>query len=151
MRGITSVCALFCIVAILGASPAFAQQQITSMTVPVVAVDNPQQLVSLNVVDPSGAPIGDVFQVRMGSDGKVSRVMVRLAIPDAMGRVAAVRPERLFFDRRDLRVVGQFSAAELSQLAATSTTPSGIDMGRSSGMVARPLPSSGDASPPMAY
>src|SRR5579859_6301986 len=103
MRGITSVCALLCIAAILAASPALAQQ-ITSMTVPVVAVDNPQQLVSLNVVDPSGAPIGDVFQVRMGSDGKVSRVMVRLAIPDAMGRVAAVRPERLFFDRRDLRV-----------------------------------------------
>jgi len=151
MRGITSVCALLCIAAILGASPAFAQQQITSMTVPVVAVDNPQQLVSLNVVDPSGAPIGDVIQVRTGSGGKVSRVMVRLAIPDAMGRVAAVRPERLFFDRRDLRVVGQFSAAELSQLAATSTTPSGIDMGRSSGMVARPMPSSGDASPPMAY
>src|SRR5579859_8130415 len=104
MRGITSVCALLCIAAILAASPAFAQQQITSMTVPVVAVDNPQQLVSLNVVDPSGAPIGDVVQVRTGSDGKVSRVMVRLAIPDAMGRVAAVRPERLFFDRRDLRV-----------------------------------------------
>ena len=151
MRGVTSVCALLCIAAILGASPALAQQQITSMTVPVVAVDNPQQLVSLNVVDPGGAPIGDVVQVRTGSDGKVSRVMVRLAIPDAMGRVAAVRPERLFFDRRDLRVVGQFSAAELSQLAATSTTPSGIDMGRSSGMVARPMPSSGDASPPMAY
>jgi len=137
MRVITSVCALICIAATLGMAPAFAQQT-TSMTVPLIAVDNPQQLVSLNVVDASGSPIGDVVQVRTASDGKVSRVMVRLAIPDAMGRVAAVRPERLFFDRRDLRVVGQFSAAELTQLAATSTTPSGIDMGRSSGLVARP-------------
>jgi len=137
MRRIAWVGAFFGIAAAIGTAPSFAQQ-VTSMTVPVVAVDNPQQLVSLNVVDESGAPIGDVVQVRTASDGKASRVMVRLAIPEAMGRVAAVRPERLFFDRRDLRVVGQFSAAELAQLAATSTTPSGIDMGRSSGLVARP-------------
>ena len=150
MRGASSLHALLAVAALLTTSPALAQQM-TSMMVPVVAVDNPQQLVSLNVVDPSGAPIGDVVQVRTGSGGKVSRVMVKLAIPDAMGRVAAVRPERLSFDRRDLKVVGQFSAAELTQLAATSTSPSGIDMGRSSGMVARPMPSSGDASPPMGY
>jgi len=143
MRGITSVCALLCIAAILGASPALAQQ-ITSMTVPVVAVDNPQQLVSLNVVDPGGAPIGDVVQVRMGSDGRASRVMVKLSTPDGMGRVAAIRPERLFFDRRDLKLVGQFSAAELTQLAATATMPSGVDTSHSSGMPTRYLPNSND-------
>lgn len=158
MGRIASVCALLAIAAILGTAPAIAQQQITSMAVPVGAVDNPQQLVSLNVVDPSGAPVGDVVKVKTGSDGRASRVLVRLSTPEGLGRVAAVRPERLVFDRREDKLVGQFSAAELTQLAETATVPSGIDTSRSTGMMtARPMPSGGDsnviapAGPPMGY
>ena len=158
MRGTAWVCALLCIGAIFGTGRASAQQQITSMTVPVVAVDNPRQLVSLNVVDPSGAPVGDVVMVKTGSDGRASRVLVKLSTPEGLGRVAAVRPERLYFDRREDRIVAQFSAAELTQLAETATVPSGVDTSRSSGMMPmRPEPSSGDSQvvrpvgPPMGY
>jgi len=143
MRGIASAFAFLGISAMLGSAPAFAGQ-ITSMIVPVVAVDNPQQLVSLNVVDPSGVPIGDVVKVKTGSDGKVSRVLVMLSYTEGLGRVAAIRPERLFFDRRELKLVGQFSAAEMTQLAATATVPTGVDTSQSSGMVTRHLSNGGD-------
>lgn len=118
-------------------APASAQQ-IANMVVPVVSVDNPQQLVSLNVMDTEGAPIGDVVKVKTDSDGKASRVLVMLATREGLGRVAWIRAERLSYDRRDLKLVGQFSAAELEQLAATATTPNGIDLGRSGGLVQRP-------------
>jgi|SRR5690348_3354325 len=147
MRAGASVVMLL-ISVVLAGRPAVAQQS-PSMIVPVAAVDNPQQLVSLNVVDPSGGPVGDVVKVKTGSDGKATRVMVMLSFAEGSGRVAAIRPERLSFDRRQLVLVAQYSAAELRQLAATATTPNGIDLGKSSGMVQRPMPSSGDASPPM--
>jgi hypothetical protein len=122
-----------------------------STTVQVETLDNPAQLASLNVVDASGAPVGTVVSVKTGSDGKAKRVMVALTTADGAGRVAAIRPERLTFDKTKHLVVALFTPAQLTQLAATATTPAGIDTSRSSGQVMRHLPSSGDASSPMAY
>lgn len=143
MRPITKALILACLASL--AAPAVAQQ-ITDMVVPVAAVDNPQQLLSLNVVDPNGGPIGDVVKVKTGSDGRASRILVMLAIPEGVGRVATMRAERLVFDRRADNIVAQFTAAELTQLALTATTPSGIDLGRSSGMVQRANPMGGQGS-----
>jgi hypothetical protein len=134
-----SVLTAVVVAALASLAPGLAETT-TSMVVPVVAVDNPQQLLSLDVVDPSGGPIGKVVNVRTGSDGKISRVMVMLVTPEGMGRVAAIRPERLSFDRRELKLVGDYSAAQLTQLAETATTPKGMDTSRSSGMVQRPDP-----------
>lgn len=123
-----------CCCLLVGAAPACAQ----TSSVPVATLDNPQQLATLDVVDPNGAPIGRVVKVKTGSDGKASRVMVMLSFADGMGRVAAIRPERLSLDKARGVVVAQYTSAEVTQLAATATTPSGIDVGRSSGLVARP-------------
>src|ERR1051325_3625728 len=135
MRALASLFALLMVAA--PAAPALAEQT-TSMIVPVAGIDNPQQLVSLNVVDPNGGPIGDVVKVKTGSDGKATRVMVMLSFREGLGRVASIRPERLSFDRRQLVLIGDYTSAELTQLAATATTPNGMDIGRSTGMVQRP-------------
>ena len=120
--------------ALIAAVPGYAQTSIVA----VATLDNPQQLATMDVVDPNGAPIGRVVNVKTGSDGKASRVMVMLSFAEGMGRVAAIRPERLGLDKARGVVVAQYTSAELTQLAATATTPSGIDVGRSSGLVARP-------------
>jgi hypothetical protein len=123
-----------------------------STPVPVGTLDNPQQIVSLSVVDASGAPFGKVVSVKKGSDGKAKRVMVALTTADGAGRVAAIRSERLAFDRTEHVLVSTFTPAQLTQLAATATTmASGVDTSASSGRVSRPLPTAGDAQTPMAH
>jgi hypothetical protein len=64
--------------------------------------------------------------------------MVALTTVDGAGRVAAIRSERLSFDKTRRVLVAQYTPAQLTQLAATATTPSGIDTSRSSGQVMRP-------------
>ena len=114
-------------------------------------IDNPAQLISLSVVDASGAPIGNVRSVKTGSDGKASRIFVALTTTEGAGRIAAIRAERLSFDKTNHVLMAQFSPAQLSQLAATASTAGGIDTGQSSGLVSRRVPSGGDAQPPMAH
>ena len=111
---------------------AFAQ----TATVPVT-LDNLRQLGSPDVVDPTATLIGTVVKVKSDSDGKVQRVMVMLSTSEGQGRVAAIRPERLSADKARRVLVADFTAAQLSQLAATATVPTGIDTGRSAGMVYR--------------
>jgi hypothetical protein len=121
-------------------------------TVPLSQIDNPQDLASVGVVDSAGEDIGKVVKVKTGSDGRASRLMVLLSAGAGAGRVAAMRAERLTFDRLRRVLVAQFSPAEFDQLAETATAMSGgIDASQSSGMVQRPLPSAGDAAAPMAH
>ena len=141
--------------------PSFAQRTLQRRTpvpvtsnapaaVPVETLDNPEQLASLGVVDASGTPVGKVVSVKTDSDGKAKRVMVALMTAEGAGRVAAIRPERLTFDRTKRLLVAQFTPAQLTQLAATATTTGGLDTSQSSGRVMRRLPSAGDESAPMA-
>ena len=124
----------------------------TGTTVPVEWLDNPGQLASLAVVDPTGAAVGKVVNVKTGSDGKATRLLVALSTGSGAGRVAAMRAERLVLNKAENVIVAQFTPSELSQLAETSSASAGgIDTSQSSGMVQRRLPSSGDAAPPMGY
>jgi hypothetical protein len=120
-------------------------------TVQVETLDSPEQLASLGVVDASGAPVGKVVSVKTGSDGKAKRVMVALTTAEGAGRVAAIRPETLTFDKTKRVLVAQFTPAQLTQLAATASTTGGLDTSQSSGRVMRRLPSAGDDQAPMAH
>jgi len=131
-RGLFVACVL-CAAAI-GAAPAFAAE---TRLQPFASIDDPQQLIAVDVVDCDGGAIGSVLAIKTGSDRKPSRVMVMLSTPDARGRLAAIRPERLGFDAEKGILVADFTPAQLMQLAATSATPGGIDVSASSGMVQR--------------
>src|SRR5258707_9228043 len=114
--------------------PAFAQ----TATVPIATVPYPEQLASLDVVDPDGGPVGTVLAVKTDSDGRAHRVMVMLSTSEGQCRLATIRPERLSFDKARRVLVADFAAAQLMQLAATATTPKGgVDIGGSSGLVQR--------------
>jgi hypothetical protein len=114
--------------ALMASTPVVAQVRAPSggamaaAQVPVAKLDNPQQLTGAGVIDASSKPIGKVAGVKMGSDGKAERVKVALMIPDAMGRVASIKAEKLSFDRTKGVVVADLSPAQVTQLAASAST-----------------------------
>jgi hypothetical protein len=112
--------------------PALAQE--TTTMVPVATLENPRQLTCMDVVNPGGDVIGTISGVKVGSDGKASRVIVVFSTGDGnaratadapvgQARIAAIRPERLTLNIHPPTedVVANYSAAQITQLTRTAS------------------------------